>query len=126
MIVKVKMLSNKLSDGNKGLIISILILIGLMLICHISNYMNPKPTHCEQFNSLNFGPANTKYTSIGYYDILNEKKICDDLAQANLPCPTKSCKRDLTDDDMALLYRVMYNRAGLEIMKRTINSEHIV
>jgi hypothetical protein len=120
------MLSNKLSDGNKGLIISIIILIGLLLICHISNYMNPKPVHSEQFNSIYFAPANTKYTEIGYYDLLNEKKICDDLAQANIPCPTKSCAKELTDYDMALLYRVMYNRAGLEIMKRTLDSEHIV
>jgi hypothetical protein len=114
------MISGKFSNQNKGLLAAILILIALLTICHISNYMYPKrdefaPVGCE----IPQQSVNSKYTTINYYDLLNEKRICDNLENANIPCPTKS--NELTDEELGILYRAMYESAGLEIMHRTLN-----
>lgn len=115
------MISNKFSTQNIGLLVAILILIALLTICHISNYMYPKR---DEFDTVGCGskqPINTRYTTINYYDLLNEKHICDKLENANIPCPTKCNKQQLTDYELSVLYRAIYERAGLEIMHRTLN-----
>ncbi len=131
----------KLNDTNTCLFIAIGILILLMAICHISNYMYPK----EKFNDSweNVQPVNTKYTNINYYAL--PKGICDNIpSNANIPCPTtestekkpcitplptESCiptKSELTPEQLITLYRYLYERSGIEVMKRVVNADNIV
>lgn len=131
----------KLDDTNITLFFAIGILISLIAICHLSNYLYPK----EKFlnTCLYSNPVNTKYTNINYYAL--PKGICDNIIEnANIPCPTtessktKSCgkpsptescqitKTELTPEQLTTLYRYLYERSGLEIMKRVIGAETIV
>lgn len=131
----------KLDDTNITLFFAIGILISLIVICHLSNYLYPK----EKFNNtcLYSNPINTKYTNINYYSL--PKGICDnDITNANIPCPTnesskkkicskpsptESCqptKTELTPEQLTTLYRYLYERSGLEVIKRVIGAETIV
>ncbi len=131
----------KLVDTNTTLFIAISVLIILIIICHVTNYLYPKEKFTETY--LYSNPVNTKYTNINYYSLPNG--ICDNIiSDANIPCPTtesnktKSCikptptescqptKTELTSEQLLTLYRYLYERSGLEVIKRVIGAETIV
>ena len=131
----------KLYDTNTTLFITISVLLIMILVCQVSNYLYPK----EKFNDnyLYTHPTNKLYSTINYYSL--PQGICNnDITNANIPCSTmessktKSCnkplptemckltKNKLTTEQLTTLYRYLYERSGLEIIKRVINADTIV
>lgn len=120
--------------NSQGLIISILILISLMLICHISNYLyNKNLKEKNNFSNLTLSiPTTTK--PIDYNKIYYEPKgITSNLScsqaqqQANIPCDivSSSCTSvptygQLSDSELAVLYKVAYEESGREVLKRAL------
>lgn len=118
----------KLNDKNTTIFIAIVILISLVIVCHLSNYLYSKEKFFDKW--VYSQPINTLYSSINYFSL--PKDICDnDVTNANIPCPTISCistkyKQTLTPEQQRILYQYLYERSGLEIMKRVLSSETIV
>ena len=115
-----------------GLFISILILLGMLITCHMRNYfITPKS------NFINLAmPAPTpalKYNKITYIPEL-QKIPCEIANQGNFPCNqiqqciTVPAEEQLSESELAILYKEAYELAGLEIMKRTLekaNSQNL-
>jgi uncharacterized membrane protein len=135
---------------SKGLFISITILISMMLICHTVNFLYPKNKNSNSFSNLPLSiPNNTlpiEYNNI-YYDYSNkdQKLNCKMKNEAEIPCkivtkctipkpivtPTISAsptttKYQLSESEMAMLYRDAYFNAGRELLLRTLNEEEPV
>ena len=124
---------------SQGLFTSIIILISLMLICHTANFLYPR----NQINSNSFSnlplsiPNNAvpvEYNKIYFdYNDNNKQTDCRLKNQAQIPCkvvasctPTSSptpTKYQLSDSELAVLYRDMYASAGREILLRTLNEQ---
>jgi len=121
---------------SKGLIISIIILISLILICHISNYLYNKNIHSSNESSKNefynvkleipTGNVPTQYNQIKYE---NKGKLSCNSWQAEIPCnkvDTSACivpattKYELTDAEMIDVYKFIYENAGLQVLQRTL------
>ena len=107
--------------NNTGLLVAICILIGMILVCHTMNFLYPR-------KSNNFGnvPLPTQYNIISYDNQLG-KMPCD--SQAQLPCNilqqqqtqcSSPAKYQLSDSEIALLYKEAYERAGEEVLIRTL------
>ena len=139
--------------NSQGLIISIIILISMMLICHTvnflypkninyninhNNYNKPKPHNKNQnsFSNLLLAiPNNTlpnEYNKIYYdYDNKNKQSECNLKKEAEIPCKVvSSCnststptKYQLSDSELAVVYRDAYASAGREVLLRTLNEE---
>ena len=149
--------------NSQGLLISIIILIILMLICHISNYLydkskfldvmqnNSLPTKSLPTKSLPTKSLPTQYNKIYYdnqlgygnkdnkgnkgnnniYD-LSSKVSCSKLNQAEVPCNVvASCMNptipittqyQLSDSELAVLYKSMYEEAGRELLLRALSN----
>ena len=123
---------------SQGLFISILILIFMILICHTVNFLYPNK-HNKNSNSF----ANmileipktfpTEYNKIYYdYNDKNKKEECKLKNEAEIPCNImSSCstptpiptKYQLSDSEMAMIYRDAYASAGRELLIRTLNEE---
>ena len=114
---------------NTGLLVAICILIGMILVCHTMNFLYPR--NSNKFYDLpimTLPPLPTKYNIISYDNELG-KIPCD--SQAQLPCkvlqqqqtqcttPTQT-KYQLSDSEIALLYKEAYERAGEEVLLRTL------
>ena len=135
---------------SQGLIISIIILIALMLICHTVNYLYPSDnthnthnTHnktiynynnmLNSFSNLPLSiPKNTissEYLKL-YYEKQNghpSKLNCSHKNEAAIPCnavPTcslpKPTEYQLSDSDIGLIYSDAYKNAGRELLLRTL------
>lgn len=140
--------------NSQGLIISIIILISMMLICHTVNFLypkninynmhhnnhnKPKPHNKNQnsFSNLLLAiPNNTlpnEYNKIYYdYDNKNKQSECNLKKEAEIPCkvvsscnstPTPTQKYQLSDSELAVVYRDAYASAGREVLLRTLNEE---
>jgi len=133
---------------SQGLFISILILICMILICHISNYLykknhqnNHQKNNIIQNNKNSNSFANmtldipktipTQYNKI-YYDYNDKNKIeeCKLKNEAEIPCNIiSSCSTptatqyQLSDSEMAVIYRDAYASAGRELLLRTLNED---
>ena len=121
-----------------GLLMGVIILISLMLICHITNYFFKK----NQFADLTLTtPTSTdplQYNKI-YYDTQGGqsgnqwgKQSCSQLSQAQIPCDVvTSCMNpapsptpnQLSDSELAVLYKVAYQQAGIEVLNRTLKNK---
>ena len=135
---------------SKGLFISITILISMMLICHTVNFLYPKNKNSNSFSNLPLSiPNNTlpiEYNNI-YYDYSNkdQKLNCKIKNEAEIPCkivtkctipnpivtPTISAsptttKYQLSESEIAMIYRDAYFNAGRELLLRTLNEEEPV
>jgi len=109
--------------NNKGIVISILLLIIMMLICHIMNYLYPK----NKFEDI---PSSTDYNQL-YYDNQFKPLPCKALQeQAQVPCkaavPTcppapTTTKYELSDSELAVIYKNAYEESAREIFMRTVN-----
>jgi hypothetical protein len=134
---------------SKGLLVSIVILISMMLMCHIANYLYSKNKNLNSFSNLALStPNNTlpiEYNKIYYdYSGKNKKLDCKVKKEAEIPCnivaacpiptpkptptPTPSqipttTRYQLSDSEMALLYRNTYQDAGRVLLLRTLNAK---
>lgn len=126
----------KLNDLNKPVLIALLILIGMALTCHISNFMwgrerfndnscdttlpakdSSKILDASQMLPAGFAvPQNLKYTNITYLPCPAKILKCE----SNTTTP-QTTKAPLDDATLGLLYKTMYERAGLEVMKRYLS-----
>ena len=115
--------------NSEGVTISILILIIMIIICHTTNYLYPK----NRFDNI---PQTTNYNQI-YYTPQNNK-LCSTIlqdTQADIPCDIiKSCNQpqllnpvkpkisldDLSNSEIAVLYKVAYDEAAREVFMRTL------
>lgn len=107
---------------SSGVIISILILIIMMLICHTMNFFYPK----NKFENVN-AKSTTDYNEIYYTDELNKTQLCANVNQAEIPCDiVKKCepelipKPTLSNSELALLYKFAYEESAREIFTRTL------
>lgn len=117
--------------NSTGLLIAICILIIMLLVCHIMNFLYPR-------NSNNFEnvhqiqgqmptkPLPTQYNIISYDNHLG-KIPCD--SQAQIPCQvlqeqcsqsTQPTQFQLSDSELAILYKEAYEQAGAEVLSRTL------
>lgn len=130
---------------SSGVFSSILILICLILICHIANYMftknlkqiKNKTYHqiSNNFSNLSLSipetPAPTQYNLITYDNKnTNNKILCSQINEAQVPCnQVQSCKTptvteyQLSDSEIAMIYRDAYFNAGRELLLRTLEGE---
>ena len=122
---------------SSGVFSSIIVLICLILVCHIANYLYPKQNYKNnQKNRNNFlnmnlaipsNPAPTQYNMITY-DNHNNQSLCSQKNEAEIPCKlVKTCPKptpyQLSDSELAVVYRDAYNSAGRELILRTLKDE---
>lgn len=111
-----------------GVYISILILLALLFSCHLKNYFK---ISTNKFINIAIGrPDRTlplKYNVISYSNRSSDNQIpCDIASQAQFPCnklqtPCPSITiNDLSDSELAVIYKVAYEQAGLELLNRTL------
>ncbi len=110
-----------------GLFISVLILLGMLITCHMRNYFNAPPKSGFINLAVPTGTPPLKYNKISY--IPKTQQIpCEIANQGNFPCseiqtclsPQSTLAAQLSDSELAILYKEAYEKAGLEIMKRTL------
>lgn len=109
-----------------GLMISLLILIGLALVCHISHWM-----YSDKSNFGNVDSVPTKYNVITYYKSGTSKDSipCSalDQSQANIPCDIfKKCNMGggisdadaakLSESELANIYKYTYETLARKVM----------
>lgn len=108
-----------MANSGTGLIIAILILIGMLLLCHTMNFLYPRTINT--FNNIPSitKPLPTQYNIITYDNNLG-KIPCNN--QAQIPCNIqKQCtKSQLSDSELAILYKEAYEMAGEEVLLRTL------
>lgn len=127
-----------------GLFISVLILLGMLITCHLRNYFNTSTRIHAQNNFINLavptgspkwtspdsrdtGTPPLKYNKISYVPGIQQIP-CEIANQGNFPCsqiqtclsPQTTKAEQLSDSELAILYKEAYERAALEIMKRTL------
>jgi hypothetical protein len=123
-----------------GVFIAIIILISMMLICHTAHFFYDRnkfsdvtgiPTHYElptQYNQIFYegstGSCNNSKPDQAVLDQL--------LGQANVPCPivTKQCPiptnfslDNLSESELAVIYKVAYENAGMEVLNRALQKQ---
>jgi hypothetical protein len=114
-----------------GLFIAVLILLGMLIICHLSNYFDSR-SRSKQSKFINLAvPTGTPpmiYNKISYSG--EQMRIpCEIAAQANVPCSQLQtpCPTDtnaqLSESELAVLYKIAYEQSGLELMKRILENE---
>lgn len=103
---------------------AVIILICLLLLCHTANFLYPKNSFANLPLSIPGGPAPTKYNKIVYGN-----KNCSDcslVGQAEIPCKIiQSCSEptdeyQLSDSELAVIYKAAYEQAGTEVLYRTL------
>jgi hypothetical protein len=112
-----------------GLFIAILFLLGMLITCHLRNYFNiPKSNFINL--AIPTGTPYLQYNKISY--IPSIKKIpCEIAQQGNFPCsqiqtcksPQTSQAEQLSDSELAILYKEAYEQAGLELINRMLNQK---
>jgi hypothetical protein len=126
---------------SNGVLISILILICLLLVCHVSNFIYPKKSkpnkNLNSFSNLALSipntPVDTQYNLITY-DRPNGSTVCNNVNEAEIPCSIISeCAAasnamtipepyELSESEWAVIYKTAYQSAGLEVLLRSLNS----
>jgi hypothetical protein len=118
-------MSKMFTAGNIGLIVSILVLILMALSCHIMNFINPRKTDRFIGNPNGCAPkCASKYAKLDYYYPKPNQVCTPNADNAQVPCFAydKCSDKKLTDDQIGLLYRVMYESAGNEILYRSLQN----
>ena len=111
--------------NSQGVLISIIILICLLLLCHTLRILYPKNKFANLPLSISNAPINTGYNKI-YYD--NQGcSPCTQLGQAQIPCKVvASCMNpaptpyQLSDDELNAIYQFAYKNAGFQVASRAI------
>ena len=119
-----------------GVFIAIIILISMMLVCHTAHFFY------DRNNFSNVKGLPTQYNQI-YYDNQSNTSTCNNrppdqvtldklLGQAEVPCATvqKQCPQatqfslnSLSDSEIAVLYKVAYENAGMEVLNRALQKK---
>ena len=126
---------------SKGLFVSIIILIGLLLVCHISNFLYPKNSRYDKninsFSNLALSipdtPLATEYNQLIYHR-QNDPTVCKNVNEAEIPCSVKSvCDAgsritvpittpyELSESEWAVVYKSLYESAGREVLLRELH-----
>lgn len=113
-----------------GLFIAILILLGMLITCHMRNYFN-KPKSDFINLVVPTGTPPLQYNQISYTPGI-QKIPCEVADQGNFPCsqiqtcstPQNTQFSQLSDSELAVLYKEAYELAGLEIIKRTLEEQN--
>jgi hypothetical protein len=117
----------------------------MMLICHTANFLYPKNKNSNSFSNLALSiPKNSvpvEYNKIYFYNNdKTEESECKLKKEAEIPCEIVSkcentdtsasntpasipvtTKFELSDSEMAVIYRDAYVQAGRQVLLRTIN-----
>lgn len=124
-----------------GVFISIIILISMMLICHTAHFFYDR----NKFSDITVSTQPmipTQYNKI-YYDNQSNTGTCNNskpdqaaldklLDQAEVPCATvqKQCPTitkftldSLSESEIAVLYKVAYENAGMEVLNRALHGQ---
>jgi len=127
--------------NSSGVYASIIILISLILICHTVNFLYPntlKYKNRNDFYNMNLSiptnPALIEYNKITYENENQSNQIsqlsCNAIKEAEIPCkvvqPCKAVKPteyQLSDSEMAVIYRDAYASAGREVLLRTLKGK---
>jgi len=115
-----------------GVFISIIILISMMLICHTAHFFYDR-------NSFSNIAVPTQYNQI-FYDNQSNNSSCNNridqatldklLGQAEVPCatsqkqcttPTQFTLDSLSESELAVIYKVAYENAGMEVLNRALH-----
>jgi hypothetical protein len=113
-----------------GLFIAVLILLGMLITCHLRNYFNiPKSDFINL--AVPTGTPPLHYNKISYTPAI-QKIPCEVADQGNFPCSQiTSCSSpqttqyQLSDSELAVLYKEAYEQAGLELMNRVLQNKNI-
>ena len=114
-----------------GLFVSVLILLGMLITCHMRNYFNtPKSDFINLAVPTRTPPL--QYNKISY--VPKPQQIpCEIAKQGNFPCsqiqscetPQTTLADKLSDSELAILYKEAYEQAGLEVMKRVLLNQNL-
>jgi len=114
-----------------GVFIAILILLGMLIMCHLRNSNMILTPIKSDFINLGFPKYDKllEFNKISY--IPGKQQIpCEIVKQANFPCnQIKNCNTSglsldmLSDSELAILYKEAYESAGLELMKRILDKK---
>ena len=126
---------NKIMNFNyTGLFIAVLILLGMLITCHLRNYFNIPNIPKNNFINLAVptGTPSLQYNQISYTPGM-QKIPCEIAKQGNFPCsqiqqcssPQTTQAAQLSDSELAILYKEAYERAGLEVMKRILTKQNL-
>ena len=111
-----------------GLFISVLILLGMLITCHLRNYFNtPKSDFINL--AVPTGAPQLQYNKISYVPGI-QKIPCEIAEQGNFPCsqiqnctsPQITDAAYLSDSELAILYKEAYEQAGLEVIRRALQN----
>ena len=124
---------------SKGVFVSIIILIALLLICHISNFLYPKNSkynkNINSFSNLALSipdtPVDTQYNQINF-NKQNDPLVCKNVNEAEIPCNVISdCSTknkvptttpyQLSESEWAVVYKDAYQNAGREVLMRALS-----
>ena len=115
-----------------GVQLSIILLIIMLLVCHGTKiYMNNRG---NRFNGNGFHDIPGSANKISYSNYSSFKKGCTNTTKPPTPpdckpvpeCkPVPTCKQTfgldaLSDAELAVIYKVAYENAGMEIMRREL------
>ncbi len=117
-----------------GVVVSILILIIMMLICHTMNFFYPKNKFkniSKNNNNSDETPKEKDYNEIYYTNDSDIKDLCAIANQAEIPCDIiKQCEPEpepkllgldsLSNSELAVLYKFAYEASAREIFIRTL------
>jgi hypothetical protein len=114
-----------------GLFIAILILLGMLITCHMRNYFN-KPKSDFINLAVPAGTPPLQYNQISYIPGI-QKIPCEVAEQGNFPCSQiQTCSTSqnaqlsqLSDSELAVLYKEAYELAGMEVIKRVLQNKNI-
>ena len=128
--------------NSTGVYASIIILISLMLICHTANFLYPntlKYQNRNDFYNIKLSIPNnslpTQYNQITYENENQSNQIsqlsCNAIKEAEIPCKVvqpcinpKPTQYQLSESEMAIIYRDAYEDAGREVLLRTLNGKN--
>ena len=111
--------------AHTGLLIAVTVLIIMSLFCHVSNFMFPKKSEFQ--NVPNYNAIHYDYPNVPCKEISKSQAEipCEAYNRCKMmengPIPTKAAE-GLSESEIAMLYRLAYEEAGEEIMRRSIET----
>ena len=129
---------------SNNVFIAIIILISMMLICHTAHFFYDKNNFANtalptQYNQIKYGSKNP-YAKCNNSPP-DQATLDYLLRQAEMPCvaippqcssssssptltptPTKFSLDSLSDSEIAVIYKIAYENAGMEVLRRALKS----
>lgn len=114
-----------------GFFVAVLVLLAMLIICHLRKYYNASIQSARFINlAIPTGTPPLQFNAIAYTG--QPARIpCEIAAQANVPCSqiqqpcpetttTTQPQIELSDSELAIIYKEAYEQAGLELMRRAL------